>query len=136
MYAPYQHACYIPQVPDGEMMSPIPADGPCFCHSVDGETGGFHSPQSVQDEHIYSEEFSVGSHQTSPLENGSGNSTCSSDMLSNASLLEAGFNSGFSGHDGDANSFPYFSQSPDFVLPSTGHTIPLNDPIKDWDRHC
>ena len=94
MHAPYRRARYIPQVPDDEMISPIPAHGSYFRHSVDGDNGDFHSSQSVQDAHIYTKEFSVGSYQTLPLENGSGNSTCSSDLRSNSSLSETGFNIG------------------------------------------
>lgn len=133
MHAPYRRARYIPQVPDDEMISPIPAHGSYFRHSVDGDNGDFHSSQSVQDAHIYTKEFSVGSYQTLPLENGSGNSTCSSDLRSNSSLLETGFNIGLSGHDGNINSFLNFSGSPDFALPSTHHTMLPNDPFKDWD---
>jgi len=133
MYAPYRRAGYIPQVPDEEMISLIPTHGSCFRNSVDGDPGGFHSSQSVQDEHVYTKEFSVGSYQTSPLENGSGNSTCSSDLLSNIGLLETSFNVEFGRHDGDINSFLNFSGSTDFALPSTYHTMLPNDPSKDRD---
>jgi hypothetical protein len=133
MDAPYRRARYIPQVPDEEMISPIPAHSSCFRHSVDGDPGGFNSSQSVQDEHVHTKESSVGSYQTSPLENGSGNSTCSSDLLSNINWSETGFNIGFGGHDGDINSFLNFSGSTDFALPSTSHTMLPNDPSRDWD---
>jgi hypothetical protein len=133
MYALYRRARYIPQIPDREIISTIPAHGSYVRHGVDGDAGGFHSPQSVQDEHIYTKEFSADSYQTSPLENGSWNSTCSSDLLSNISMLEDDFNVGFSRHDGDTNSFLNFSGNPEFALPSTDRTMPPNDIFKDWD---
>jgi len=133
MNAPHRRASYIRQVPDRVIISAIPAHSSCSRNGVDGDAVGFHSPQSVQDEHIYPKELSACSYQTSPLENGTWNSTCSSDMLSNVSLLEDDFNVGLSGHDGHINSFLNFSRDPDFALPSVNHTMPPNDSFKDWD---
>jgi hypothetical protein len=133
MYVPFCRARYTPQVPDGGMISPIPAHSSCSHHSVDGDTGGFHSSQSVQDEHIFTKESSVGSYQTSPLENGSGNSTCSSDLPSNLSLLETGLNIEFSEHGGDNNGVLNFSGSPDFAPPSTYHSMLPDDRFRDWE---
>jgi hypothetical protein len=133
MYAQYRRTRYIPQVPSQEIMSPIPAHGSYLRHGVDGYSDSFHGSQSVQDEHTYTKEFSVGSHQTSSLENGSWNSTSSFDLLPNTNLLASGFNVGISELDGDSNSFLNFSGSTDFALPSMNRTALPNDPFKDWD---
>ncbi len=133
MCTPYGRNSYVLQLLDAEIMSPIPPHGSCLQHVAGGDSGAFHSSQPVQDEHIYAQGFSTDARQTSPLQNGSWNSTCSSEIHSNMSLSENGFDAGFPALDGDVNSFLNFSGRPNFALPTKNHPMVSQDPFNDWD---
>jgi hypothetical protein len=131
MWTPYRRARF--EQPDGALVSP-PSPRVSYLHcDVDEDTSVFQSSQSVQDEHPYPDGHSAGAYQTSPPQNGSWNSTCSSDLLSNISSSETGFDIDLPALDSHINSFLNFSGAPDFALPPENIAMVSKDPTEDWE---
>jgi hypothetical protein len=120
MCTPYRRARF--EQPDGALVSPLSP-----------QVSYLQSSQSVQDEYPYPDGHSTGAYQTPPPQNGSWNSTCSSDLLSNISSSEIGFDIDLPALDSDINSFLNFSGASDFALPPEKIAMVSKDPTEDWE---